>query len=57
MHAGLFGPEELSVMVNKSACPSCKGNRYVKVKDSAGRDLHKKCPECGGRGFKVSVHR
>ncbi len=31
-------------MVSKSTCPACKGNRYVKVKDSAGHDVNKKCP-------------
>jgi excinuclease UvrABC ATPase subunit len=49
--------EEMVLMVSKSTCPACKGNRYVTVKDSGGRDLHKKCPECGGRGFKVTVQR
>jgi len=44
-------------MVSKSTCPSCKGNRYVTVKDSGGRDVHKKCPSCAGRGFKVTVQR
>jgi len=44
-------------MVSKKTCPACKGNRYVAVKDSAGHDLHKKCPECAGRGFKVTVTR
>lgn len=44
-------------MVSKSTCPACKGNRYVRVKDSAGRDIDKKCPHCAGRGFKVMVQR
>jgi excinuclease UvrABC ATPase subunit len=45
------------LMVSKSTCPACKGNRYVKVQDSAGHDVNKKCPQCGGRGFKVTVQR
>lgn len=49
--------EEMVLMVSKSTCLACKGNRYVTVKDSSGRDLHRKCPECGGRGFKVTVQR
>ena len=44
-------------MVSKSTCPACKGNRYVQVKDSAGRDVNKKCHVCGGRGFKIEVRR
>jgi DnaJ-class molecular chaperone len=45
------------LMVTKSTCPACKGNRYVTVKNTDGRDINKKCPDCGGRGFKVTVHR
>jgi len=44
-------------MVTKETCPACKGNRWVTVKDSGGRDLHKKCPHCGGQGFKVKLTR
>ena len=42
-------------MVRKETCPSCKGNRWVTVRDAAGRDVHKKCPACGGQGFKLQV--
>ena len=42
-------------MVRKETCPSCKGNRWVTVKDSGGHDVHKKCPSCGGQGFKIRV--
>ncbi|HEY5471963.1 MAG TPA: hypothetical protein VIK32_02105 [Candidatus Limnocylindrales bacterium] len=44
-------------MVRKETCPACKGNRWVTLKDSAGRDIHRKCPQCGGQGFKVRLTR
>ncbi len=49
--------EEMILMVSKCTCPACNGNRYVTVKDATGRDVHKKCPQCAGRGFKVTVRR
>ena len=42
-------------MVRKEICPSCKGNRWVTVRDVTGRDVHRKCPACGGQGFKLQV--
>jgi excinuclease UvrABC ATPase subunit len=42
-------------MVRKETCPACKGNRWVTVKDSSGSDVHRKCPACGGQGFKIRV--
>jgi DnaJ-class molecular chaperone len=44
-------------MVRKETCPECKGNRWVTVKDTAGANLHKKCPHCGGQGFKIKLTR
>lgn len=44
-------------MVRKETCPSCKGDRWVTVKDSVGRNVHKKCPSCGGQGYKVRLGR
>ena len=44
-------------VVHKETCPACKGNRWITVKDNAGHDIHKKCPQCGGNGFKVSIRR
>lgn len=43
-------------MVTKQTCPACKGNRWIVVKDAGGRQLNKKCPHCGGQGFKVRLH-
>ena len=44
-------------MVTKHTCPACKGNRYLTIKDSVGRLVHKACPSCGGRGYKVTLQR
>lgn len=44
-------------MVHKEPCPACKGNRYVTVQSTAGQQVHKKCPKCGGNGFTVRLHR
>jgi excinuclease UvrABC ATPase subunit len=44
-------------MVRKETCPACKGDRWVSVKDSAGRNVHKKCPSCGGQGYKITLQR
>ena len=49
--------KEMIQMVRKETCPACKGNRWVTLKDSAGRDIHRKCPQCGGQGFKVRLTR
>ena len=46
---------EMIEMVRKETCPTCKGNRWVTVKDPAGRDVHRKCPQCGGQGFKLRL--
>jgi excinuclease UvrABC ATPase subunit len=44
-------------MVSKHTCSSCKGNRWITVRDSTGRPVHRKCPVCGGLGYKVTVQR
>lgn len=44
-------------MVRKEQCPSCKGNRYVAVKTTAGKETWRKCPACSGQGYKVRVSR
>lgn len=35
-------------MITKEVCPTCKGNRVV-----VGENKTIKCPECGGKGFKI----
>jgi DnaJ-class molecular chaperone len=47
--------EEMIEMVRKETCPACKGNRWVTLKDTQGRDLHRKCPVCGGQGYKIRL--
>jgi excinuclease UvrABC ATPase subunit len=47
----------MTLMVRKETCPACKGNRWLTVKDTSGRDVHRKCPTCGGQGYKISVQR
>lgn len=44
-------------MLRKETCAACNGNRYVTVKSTGGQHVHKKCPSCGGVGFKVRVQR
>ena len=44
-------------MVRKETCPACKGDRWVSVKDATGRSKHKKCPSCGGQGYKITLQR
>ena len=44
-------------MVRKVTCDHCKGNRYVVVKTTVGKDSHRPCPHCNGVGYKVSVTR
>lgn len=44
-------------MVRKETCPRCKGNRWVKVTPAPGKELHAKCPECGGQGYKIRLTR
>lgn len=40
-------------MITKQDCPRCKGQRYVKVRLPKGQADFRKCPECGGTGFKI----
>lgn len=47
--------ESVIRMVRKETCPTCKGGRYVSVKTSAGTAIWKKCPDCGGHGYKVRI--
>jgi len=42
-------------MVTRTTCPACKGNKYVTVTLSDGRRDHRRCPECGGAGYKVRI--
>ena len=42
-------------MVRKETCTECKGNRWVTVKGTGGKDVHRKCPNCGGQGYKVRI--
>jgi excinuclease UvrABC ATPase subunit len=49
--------KEMNDMVHKETCPACRGNRWITVKDSTGHDVHKKCPQCGGQGYKVHIKR
>ena len=54
MAAGATAQEMIAV-VRKETCPACKGDRWVTLKDAAGREVHKKCPSCGGQGFKIRL--
>ena len=44
-------------MVRKENCDHCKGNRYLALRTSDGRDMWKKCPHCGGQGYKIRIVR
>jgi len=44
-------------VVRKETCPACKGNRWVTLKDQTGRDVNRKCPSCGGQGYKIRLAR
>jgi hypothetical protein len=44
-------------MVRKETCPVCRGDRWLTVKDNTGKNIHRKCPGCGGQGFKVKLTR
>jgi DnaJ-class molecular chaperone len=46
---------EMIEMVRKETCPACKGNRYVTVKNPSGHEVPRKCPTCGGQGFRVRI--
>jgi len=53
----MIGFQEMICMIRKETCTACKGNRYVTVKSTGGQHVHKKCPHCGGNGFKVHLAR
>ena len=42
-------------MVRKESCPECKGNRFVRVIDDSGEPETRKCPTCGGQGYKIRI--
>ena len=42
-------------MVWKETCPSCKGNRYIRVMTADGSVNTRKCPSCKGEGFKIRL--
>ncbi|MCL4078267.1 hypothetical protein MX659_01405 [Coriobacteriia bacterium Es71-Z0120] len=42
-------------MVTRTICPACKGNKYVSVTRADGKRDHRRCPECGGAGYKVRI--
>ncbi|MBC7265552.1 MAG: hypothetical protein H5T75_01035 [Coriobacteriia bacterium] len=42
-------------MVTRTTCPACKGNKYVSVTRSDGKNDYRRCPECNGAGYKVRV--
>ena len=48
---------EMMDVVRKETCPACKGNRWVTLKDQTGRDVNRKCPSCGGQGYKIRLAR
>lgn len=41
-------------MVKKETCPTCKGNKVVRIERPEGV-AHRSCPDCSGNGYKVSV--
>ncbi len=42
-------------MVRREQCPHCKGNRYIPVVKTSGKDAWVKCPVCAGQGFKIRL--
>lgn len=46
---------EVSTVVKKETCPSCRGDKVVRVTTSDGTHKVRKCPECGGNGYKVRM--
>ncbi len=44
-------------MVTKVTCPSCKGNKFVRVTTSMGEPKVRACPACDGRGYQVRIVR
>jgi hypothetical protein len=54
-NSNVNAPKEMIGMVRKETCPACKGNRWMTIKDGAGRDIHRKCPVCGGQGYKIRL--
>jgi DnaJ-class molecular chaperone len=46
---------KVGAMVWKETCPSCKGNRYIRVMTADGAVNTRKCPSCKGEGFKIRL--
>ena len=44
-------------MVVKETCPRCKGDRWVRLEVPVGKPAVRKCPECGGQGYKIRMMR
>jgi DnaJ-class molecular chaperone len=42
-------------MVQKEQCPSCKGNKFIRVTTTDGREKNTPCPHCGGNGYRVRI--
>lgn len=45
------------MMLTRTTCPVCKGNKYVVVTRTDGTRDHRRCPECSGTGYKVQITR
>lgn len=44
-------------MVHREPCTHCKGNRYILLRTSQGKDSWRKCPHCAGQGFTLRLSK
>lgn len=45
-------------MISRETCPSCKGDKWIKVTMQKGQaPTHRKCPVCNGSGFRLRIQQ